>query len=227
MLPAINKTALRLFSPIAGDYGLWSRVLSFWQDPRWRRTMIARLDLPPNSRILDVAAGTGEVTRLLRQQGHAVVSLDQSLEMLGQAVKMGAVATIGRAEQLPFADEGFDALTFTYLLRYVDDPLRCLQELARVVRPGGKIGMVEFGRPDGVWGTLWHFYTRACLPLAGKCIGHGWQQVGSFLGPSIDDFWQRFPADALAETWEAAGFDQVSTTAMSLGGGICMTGRKK
>lgn len=189
--------------------------------------MIAGLVLTPNSRILDVAAGTREVTRLLQRRGHNVISLDQSMEMLRRAASMGAVATLGRAEELPFGEESFDALTFTYLLRYVDDPLLCMQELARVVRPGGKIGMVEFGRPVGLWGKLWRFYTRKCLPLAGKCIGHGWQQVGTFLGPSIDDFWRRFPGDGLIKLWDEAGLDRVSMTGMSLGGGILMTGRKK
>jgi len=189
--------------------------------------MIRGLRLPPNSRILDVAAGTGEVTRLLQRHGHRVISLDQSREMLGQAVAGGAVAALGRAEELPFPRESFDALTFTYLLRYVEDPLPCMRELVRVVRPGGSIGMVEFGRPRGAWGALWRFYTRTCLPLAGKYIGHGWEQVGSFLGPSIDEFWRRFPGDSLIELWEEAGLERVTRTDMSLGGGIFMTGRKK
>ncbi|MDD3619008.1 MAG: class I SAM-dependent methyltransferase, partial [Desulfobulbaceae bacterium] len=227
MLPEINRTARQLFAPIAADYGFWSRLLSFWQDPRWRRSMIRGLRLPPNSRILDVAAGTGEVTRLLQQEGHQVISLDQSREMLRRAADGGAVAALGRAEELPFAGESFDALTFTYLLRYVEDPLSCMRELARVVRPGGSIGMVEFGRPRGLWGALWRFYTRNCLPLAGKYIGHGWEQVGTFLGPNIDAFWRRFPGDGLIELWEEAGLDRVERTNMSLGGGIFMTGRKK
>lgn len=75
MAQAINTTALRLFAPTADDYGTWSRWLSFWQDPRWRRTMIERLELAPGARILDVAAGTGEATRLLQQQGLHVISL--------------------------------------------------------------------------------------------------------------------------------------------------------
>lgn len=189
--------------------------------------MIRGLRLSPNSRILDVAAGTGEVTRLLQRHGHQVISLDQSREMLRQASARGALAVLGRAEELPFADGSFDALTFTYLLRYVDEPLACMEELARVVRPGGKIGMVEFGRPSGAWKQPWRFYTRQCLPLAGRCIGHGWQQVGAFLGPSIDDFWQRFPGESLIMLWEEAGLDRVRMTGMSLGGGILMTGRKK
>lgn len=227
MITASNLTALRLFAPVAGDYGLWSRLLSFWQDPRWRRAMIARLDLCSGSRILDVAAGTGEVTRLLQRRGHAVVSLDLSMEMLRQAARMGAAATIGRAEELPFGDNSFDGLTFTYLLRYVEDPLPCMKELVRVVRPGGRIGMVEFGRPGGLRGVLWGFYAGRCLTLAGRGISPGWRQVGAFLRPSIEHFWQRFPGDALIRLWGDAGLERIRMASMSLGGGIIMTGRKR
>ena len=226
MTAAINKTALTLFAPLADDYGVWSRVLSFGQDPRWRRTMVQKLALAPGARVLDVAAGTGEVSRLLRQQGYKVISLDQSPEMLGRAVKAGAIATLARAEDLPFPDQTFEALTFTYLLRYVDDPGRCLAGLTRVVRRGGLVAMVEFGRPGGLWGPLWELYTKFCLPLAGSCIGHGWQEVGAFLGPSITAFHRRFPPDSLARLWAAAGLVEVSMVRLSLGGGLIMQGRK-
>jgi len=227
MTSSINQTALNLFAPIAHDYGVWSRVLSFGQDSRWRKGMVRQLALPAGAKILDVAAGTGEVTRLLQQRGYTVISLDQSPEMLAMAVQDGAVATIARAEKLPFPSDCFDGLTFTYLLRYIADPLSCMVELARVVRPNGRVGMVEFGRPGGIWGALWFFYTRLCLPLAGKCVGPGWHHVGKFLGPSIDDFWQRFPDNSLVQLWESAGFSEISIDRISLGGGIIMTGRKK
>jgi demethylmenaquinone methyltransferase/2-methoxy-6-polyprenyl-1,4-benzoquinol methylase len=227
MPQAINTTALRLFAPLAEDYGTWSRLLSFWQDPRWRRAMVGRLELPAGSRILDVAAGTGEVTRILQRAGHAVISLDQSREMLGEAAKRGAAAVIGRAENLPFADNHFDALTFTYLLRYVEDQPYCMRELARVIRPGGKIGMVEFGRPRGAPGMLWLFYTGVCLPLAGRCISRGWHEVGAFLRPSIEGFWRKQTQDSLVRIWQDTGFDLVRLRLMSLGGGIVMTGRKR
>lgn len=227
MISSENKTARQLFASIAADYGTWSRILSFGQDPRWRRTMVQSLGLEPGTRVLDVAAGTGEVTRLLRQQGCEVFSLDLSPEMLGRAAAQGATAVLARAEELPFPDRTFEALTFTYLLRYVAQPLDCLRELARVLRPDGKIGMVEFGRPRKMWGALWVFYTRACLPLAGKVAGSGWQQVGSFLGPNIDDFWQRYDARSLTGIWQEAGFTGIETRNMSLGGGFILTGRKR
>ena len=101
--------------------------------------------------MLDVATGTGLVAReLVRRFGCSVVGIDQSPEMLAVARERTRGLPIelveGRAEALPFADGEFAALTFTYLLRYVDDPAATVRELARVVRPGGTIAMLEFGR---------------------------------------------------------------------------------
>ncbi|MFQ5947332.1 MAG: methyltransferase domain-containing protein, partial [Acidimicrobiia bacterium] len=135
-MTALNHEARRLFAPIAGDYERWARVLSLGQDPRWRAEMVAGLDLPKGSLVLDVAAGTGAITRLVESRGFDVVALDQSPEMLRAAKQEGATAVQARAERLPFPDESFDGLTFSYLLRYVTDPSRCMQELVRVVRPG-------------------------------------------------------------------------------------------
>src|SRR5947199_998195 len=89
------------------------------------------------------------------------------------------------ARSLPFDDEEFDALTFTYLLRYVDDPAATMRELARVVKPGGTIAMQEFGLPGGLWRPLWELYVRVGLPLAGAVVSPAWREVGSFLGPSL------------------------------------------
>ncbi len=128
--------------------------MSFWQDPRWRRAMVDAVAPAANERILDVATGTGMVAAELRERADCtVVGLDQSPEMLAAArarfASDGARVELieGQAEELPFADESFDALTFTYLLRYVDDPPATLKELARVLRPGGRIASLEFGVP--------------------------------------------------------------------------------
>jgi demethylmenaquinone methyltransferase / 2-methoxy-6-polyprenyl-1,4-benzoquinol methylase len=132
----------------------------------------------------------------------------------------------GDARSLPFADGQFDALTFTYLLRYVDDPLATLRGLARVVRPGGTIGMLEFGLPRGLWGPLWELYVRVGLPAAGRLISPGWHEVGRFLGPSIRDFWREWPEERLVAAWRDAGLAEVETQRMSLGGGIVVWGRR-
>ena len=129
----------------------------------------------------------------------------------------------GEAERLPFDDASFDGLTFTYLLRYVNDPQATLGELARVVRPGGTIAMLEFGLPRGVSLAAWELWVRIGLPTAGMLISPGWREVGSFLGPSIREFHR---ANDLPSLWRSAGIDGVHSRRMSIGGGLVMWGRK-
>jgi demethylmenaquinone methyltransferase/2-methoxy-6-polyprenyl-1,4-benzoquinol methylase len=129
----------------------------------------------------------------------------------------------GEAEDLPFADGEFDALSFTYLLRYVDDPGATMRELARVVKPGGRIAMVEFGVPGNpVLRALWRIWTRVGLPSLGRLVSAAWFEVGRFLGPNIEEFHAREPD--LPALWRAAGIGQVSLRAMSFGAGIVMSG---
>ncbi len=189
--------------------------------------MVDGLGLARGSRVLDVAAGTGSITRLMESLGLEVLSADQSREMTQVARRRGATTVLAAAERLPFADGTFDGVTFGYLLRYVDDVPRCLGELARIVRPGGAVGMVEFGRPTGVWRTAWWLYTRTVLPVAGFVIRSGWWQVGRFLGPSIDAFALNHPPARLAAEWRAAGMVDVRYRRMSLGGGLVMWGRRR
>jgi demethylmenaquinone methyltransferase/2-methoxy-6-polyprenyl-1,4-benzoquinol methylase len=226
-LSSIHREALGLFGPIAANYERWAAILSLGQDPRWRSEMVSRLELPPKARVLDVAAGSGLITRALEERGHRVVSLDLSLAMLRTASERGASAVLANAEALPFPDGSFDGVTFGYLLRYVRDPEDTLRELGRVVRPGGAMGMVEFGRPRGVWGPPWWLYTRGVLPAAGVLAGRGWRRVGSYLGPSIDAFHRRLPDDdALAAPWRSAGLVEVRVARRSLGGGLLMWARR-
>jgi demethylmenaquinone methyltransferase/2-methoxy-6-polyprenyl-1,4-benzoquinol methylase len=132
----------------------------------------------------------------------------------------------GRAESLPFADSSFDALTFTYLLRYVDDPAATMRELVRVVRTGGTISMQEFAVPHGPWRPLWELYVRVGLPLAGAVVSPAWRDVGTFLGPSIRGFYDTLPEPALLELWRAAGVHDVQQRRLSLGGGIVVWGTR-
>ena len=128
-------------------------MLSFGQDPRWRRFLVDRV--PAGSgRVLDVAAGTGLVTRALLDRGRArrVTALDQSEPMLAAAAERrdpGAAFVLGQAERLPFPEAAFDALTVTYLLRYVDDPGATLEEMVRVVRPGGTVASRVYSHHAG------------------------------------------------------------------------------
>jgi demethylmenaquinone methyltransferase/2-methoxy-6-polyprenyl-1,4-benzoquinol methylase len=134
----------------------------------------------------------------------------------------------GQAERLPFPDQTFDALTFTYLLRYVADPAATLAELARVVRPGGVVASLEFAVPPApVWLPAWRLYTRVVLPSAGFLTGgREWAHVGRFLGPSIEQHYRRYPVEAHLEMWRAAGLEDVQARTMSLGGGLVMWGHR-
>ena len=223
-------SARSLFAPLGPTYDRYAALLSFGQDPRWRRFLVSRIVAGPGDRVLDVATGTGAVAHeLIRRHGCTVVGLDQSPEMLAEARRRlgGDVELVeGRAEELPFADESFDALTFTYLLRYVDDPAATLKELARVVRSGGTIASLEFAVPRGLWRPAWELYVRVGLPAAGRVLSPGWHEVGRFLGPSIRDFYARFPLPRVLQLWGEAGIEDVRAQRLSLGGGVVIWGRR-
>ena len=144
-----NRAARALFAPLATTYDRYARLLSFGQDPRWRSFLVSRLEAGPTDSVLDVACGTGAVAiELVRRYGCRVTGVDQSPEMLDSArPRLGNRVELveARAEALPFEDATYDGLTFTYLLRYVDDPAATMRELrspwracrhARVLRPG-------------------------------------------------------------------------------------------
>lgn len=230
-----KRAAKELFAPLGTTYDRWSRLLSLGQDPRWRRFLVSRIDCGPEDEVLDVATGTAAVAiELVRQRGCRVVGLDQSAEMLasarGRVQQAGLTERVqlveGNADELPFPDRSFDALTFTYLVRYVEDPAATLAELARVVRPGGVIAGLEFGLPRGIWRPLWELYVRVGLPVAGRVISPGWHEVGTFLGPSIRELHARLPIARQVELWREAGIEDVRVRRLSLGGGYVVWGRK-
>jgi demethylmenaquinone methyltransferase / 2-methoxy-6-polyprenyl-1,4-benzoquinol methylase len=232
-MPSVRKRhAVQLFSGLPDHYDRVGAVMSFGQDPRWRRALIDAIEPRPGMRILDVATGTGMVAFGLAARGAEVVGLDQSEAMLGGARARLARSpqlagrlslVLGEAEALPFADAEFDALSFTYLLRYVDDRAATMHELARVVKPGGRIGMVEFGVPgDSVLRWLWRIHTRAGLPLLGRAVSRDWYDVGRFLGPNIEQFHESEPD--LPALWQQAGIGQARQRDLSFGAGIVVTG---
>ena len=228
---ARTRRALELFAPLGPTYERYARVLSLGQDPRWRRFLVSRIEAGPGDEVLDVATGTGAVVQeLIRQKGCEVVGVDQSSEMLAVAREQ-LPATVrlveAGAEKLPFEEASFDALTFTYLLRYVDDPGATLRELARVLRPGGTIASLEFAVPAGLWRPLWAAYVGAVLPTAGRILSPGWHEVGRFLGGSIREFWRRYPFERQLELWRAAGIDELRHRRLSLGGAIVIWGNRE
>ena len=231
-----KRQALELFSGLPRRYDQLSAALSFWQDPRWRRALVDAVAPAAGERILDVATGTGMVAaELLARADCTVVGLDQSAEMLAGAARTlcrepgrgAGAADRGQAERLPFADATFDAVTFTYLLRYVDDPPATMRELARVLRPGGRVASLEFGVPPRAVPRLaWRFYTAVGLPVLGRVCSRDWAAVGRFLGPSIAGYYARHPLSAIAGYWREAGLQDVRVRRMSLGGGVVMSATK-
>jgi demethylmenaquinone methyltransferase/2-methoxy-6-polyprenyl-1,4-benzoquinol methylase len=187
--------------------------------------------------ILDVASGTaGVAIELAKRTGGTVVGVDLTEQMLRQGTANVAASAVagrillvaGQAERLPFPDRAFDALAFSYLLRYVEDPQATLTELARVVKPGGVMASLEFCVPAGpVWHPAWLAYTRVLLPVGGLLTGGpAWWRVGRFLGPNISGHYRRYPVDWTVRAWEKAGFADVGTRRMSLGGGLVMWGTR-
>jgi demethylmenaquinone methyltransferase/2-methoxy-6-polyprenyl-1,4-benzoquinol methylase len=229
--------ARALFAGLPPRYDRLAAVLSLGQDRRWRREMIDKVVATDPAVVLDVATGPAGVALELVDRSHAwIVGVDLSVDMLAQG-RRNVVASgredrvalvLAQGERLPFPDASFDALTFTYLLRYVADPAATIAELARVVRPGGAMASLEFAVPPNPWWRgWWWLYTRAVLPMAGAALGgRAWFDVGRFLGPNISGHYRRFPVDANVAAWEAAGFGEVGMRRMSLGGGLVMWGRR-
>jgi demethylmenaquinone methyltransferase / 2-methoxy-6-polyprenyl-1,4-benzoquinol methylase len=232
-----NRFAQDLFRQLPRHYDFLEELLSLGQNGRWRREMIAHVvDHAPRS-ILDVATGTAGVALALHQRTEAdITGIDITEAMLrrGRERVQRAGASdrvrllVGQGERLPFPDDSFDALTFTYLLRYVADPAETIRELARVLRPGAAIASLEFSVPTSrFWHFWWWLYTRGVLPVAGYLTGgREWSRVGRFLGPNISNHYRRYSVDWTVQAWKDAGLVNVGVRSMSLGGGIVMWAEK-
>jgi demethylmenaquinone methyltransferase/2-methoxy-6-polyprenyl-1,4-benzoquinol methylase len=221
----------RLFSPVASDYVSRAQLLSFLQYRRWHRVLLSLLELPPGARVLDVASGTGALAfDLLKRPGLEVVAADITRPMLLQA-QLRASREGPRphlvqctAEAAPFADSAFDAIVFAYLLRYVADLPHTLKGLVSLLRPGGVLASLDFAIPRGIAYPLWRLYTDHLLPRAGTVFSPAWRRIGSFLGPSIRDFYDRWPEDRLLQAWHDSGLADVQARRLSFGGALVMWG---
>lgn len=235
--PAPTRFAQTLFKGLPKHYDRLAAILSLGQDGRWRREMIDHVVPSKPATVLDVATGPAGVALQLADRTDAVITgVDLSEDMLGRGRRNVIAAqrddrinlVRGQGERLPFADGAFDAVTFTYLLRYVANPAATIKELARVVRPGGTMASLEFAVPPNIfWRWWWVLYTRLVLPVAGAVLGgKAWFDVGRFLGPNITEHYQRFPVDATVAAWKEAGFTNVALRRMSLGGGLVLWGQR-
>ena len=233
-MPA-NDIARPLFSGVASRYECASQLLSYGQYRRWHRSLLAQLTLPPPARVLDMATGTGAVAfQVARRPSFQVIGADITRPMLLQAkaraTRDGQPPAIDliecTAEAIPFPDAAFDAVIFTYLLRYVSDVPATLRELVRVVRPGGMMLSLDFAVPRGVFYPLWRLHTDLVLRLGGALISPGWRRAGAFLGTSIRDFYLRWPEERILQLWRECGFPDVQAKRLSLGGAVIMWGSK-
>jgi demethylmenaquinone methyltransferase/2-methoxy-6-polyprenyl-1,4-benzoquinol methylase len=232
-----TRFAKQLFGAIAPEYDRMGAVLSFGQDPRWRRFLVSKVNAIPGSFVLDVATGTGLVAReLARRRNVRIVGVDQSELMVRKGVAAVRRAgldrrisfVLGRAERLPFKDEAFDSVTLTYLLRYVDDPGSTLKELARVLRPGGVLASLEFYVPQNPYAQAgWRAYTRTAMPAVGWLVSDAWRRTGRFLGPNIERYYERYPLPVQVGLWQEAGIRRIRTKVMSFGAGIAIWGIKR
>jgi demethylmenaquinone methyltransferase/2-methoxy-6-polyprenyl-1,4-benzoquinol methylase len=226
-----------LFSGIATGYERRGAILSLGQDPRWRSNLVSLAPVGPEAETIDVATGTGAVaSRMVQRYGCRVVGVDQSPSMLAEASRRlderGLADRVdlvtGEAERLPFEDGRFDALTVTYLLRYVDDPAAVLAELVRVMRPGAPLASLEFGVPR--WGlarAVWRAHVEVGVPTVGLAIGgRPWWEAGRFLARSIPEFWERYPLGELLRVYSAAGLVDVRAIRPTLGAAVIVTGRR-
>ena len=198
--------------------------------------MVSRLSVGPGDTVLDICTGTAVVALKIAMRTDArVVGVDISERMLrlGQrnVSKAGLRSNVtllrGRAENLGFGDESFDAVCFTWLLRYVEDPHATISEAVRVLKPGGSLVSLEFGVPTNfVVRNLWNLYTRLGLRLATRAISSGWRDVGIFLGPSIVAFDRSYSVEDISQIWVDLGISRAQVKRLSMGWGCGHVGHQ-
>ena len=230
-----SETARRLFSGIASNYDRPAEVLSLFQYSRWHRFLLSKLPPLDGARVLDMATGTGAVAlKVAQRPGARVIGADVTRPMLVQAKARAAREGLSprlelvecTAEAVPFTDGAFDAVIFTYLLRYVSDVPSTLRELARVLRPGGVMLSLDFAVPGPMAYPLWRLYTSLVLPLGGAVLSASWMRASGFLGKSIRGFYRQWPEGRLTDLWRECGFPRVASKRLSLGGALVMWGVK-
>jgi len=235
-VPVRRTLAQDLFDGVAPSYDTWAQVLTFFQYLRWREFLVSRMALRPGNLVLDVCTGTaGVAMEIADHHDGRIVGLDVSHLMLEAGLRAvekknldGRVQLVqGRAEHLPFPDETFDAVVFTYLLRYVQDPDATIRELSRVLKPDGQLLSLEFDIPEALWmRTLWELHNRVIMPVMTITVSRGWHRMGCFLGSSISDFCHQWPVERLAAIWRENGIPLVETRHLLHGVAVVMWGAK-
>jgi ubiquinone/menaquinone biosynthesis methyltransferase len=208
-----------MFDRIAPSYDLLNRVMTLRIDQRWRRVLIRALALRPGDRLLDLCAGTMDVAQEARRQvpGAQILAADFSLPMLSRGVaKTGLPAAVADAQALPFASASCDAATVVFGLRNLESLEKGLAELARVIRPGGRLGVLELFRPESAGPRLVHgLYNKLALPVLGRLLSPD-PAAYRYLVESMERFASLSEFQAAVER---AGFDAVR--AKNLFPGVC------
>jgi demethylmenaquinone methyltransferase/2-methoxy-6-polyprenyl-1,4-benzoquinol methylase len=227
----------RMFSAIAGSYDINNRVHSLWQDQRWRRIAVEKAEVKAGDAVLDVACGTGDLTALFaRSAAASAVGVDFTPAMLDLARKKieGERADVrakvsyeeGDAQALRFADAGFDVVSIAFGIRNVEQPRRALAEFARVLRPGGRLIVLEFdGRPrNAVVRWLNNLYCGMIMPRTATLISGDKSGAYKYLPASVGTFMTRGEMEAAIG---ASGFEGVTSQALSMGICVCYKGIRR
>ena len=214
--PAVQK----MFDGIAADYDLMNRVMTMGQDQRWRRFVTEQAGDPQGGWVLDLATGTGDIASLMEKKYPEAnhVGADFSKQMLLEAKKRFAAQNIhwqaSDANHLPYQDTSFESVTFGYLLRNVDSSLKVLQEIYRVLKPGGRVVCLDTTPPaKNLLYPFIRFHFRYGIPLLGRLIASD-EAAYSYLTGSTMDFHE---ADELAQIFREAGFTGVEYKKFMIG----------
>lgn len=188
----------RMFAEVADGYDRANRVLSLGIDVLWRRRAAAIAAVQPGEKVLDVCAGTGDLSLHLSRLGARVIGADFCAPMLHHAERKATGKPLrphfvcGDAMQLPFADHTFDLATVAFGIRNVEDPVAAMAEMARVVKKGGRIVVLEFCRPRvPVLGSAYLFYFRRILPRLGRWVSGSDNGAYQYLPDSVMQFPER------------------------------------
>jgi demethylmenaquinone methyltransferase/2-methoxy-6-polyprenyl-1,4-benzoquinol methylase len=229
--PDKRRRVQRMFAAIAPSYDLNNRLHSLWMDQSWRRTAVKLAELRPGDRVIDVACGTGDLSLQFaaRSESPALVfGIDFTFEMLPIA-RRKAVGTraapafaAGDAQALPLPDACADVVSIAFGIRNVANPAAALAEFRRVLRPGGRLIILEFSLPTNpILRGLYNFYFRQILPRTATLISGDKTGAYRYLPQSVNTFIGR---EEMMSAMRAAGFEQVRQHSLTFGVCICYRG---